>query len=220
MENLHSVGVLFFPTRHLFFPQERFFGVLGFLRRLTHGKDYSYYFIFIIIIQLLAETPTTSRLDSEDNKKHIVTPMKLIGYHKRLCLHKTKCTKSVPTNFLGAPKEYLLVWGTRPPRRRAVVTNTPHDAGMIMSAPTLCMIMSSWHPASSRQPDTPHHPSRPAPEFRHPILVRFPIMYIVASYSWSSRDQRLVLRYRRPYILVIHAILSLLSPFTRIPSHY
>jgi hypothetical protein len=69
VENLHGVGVLFFPTRHLFFPQERFFGVLGFLRRLTHGKDYSFYFYFIIIIiQFLAETPTTSRLDSTNNK--------------------------------------------------------------------------------------------------------------------------------------------------------
>jgi hypothetical protein len=46
MENLHGVGVLFFPTRHLFFPQERFFGVLGFLRRLTHEKDYSFFLLF------------------------------------------------------------------------------------------------------------------------------------------------------------------------------
>jgi hypothetical protein len=40
-----------YKKRHTFFPQGRFFGVLGFLRRLARGKDYSFYFYFIIIPQ-------------------------------------------------------------------------------------------------------------------------------------------------------------------------
>ena len=156
-----------FSYKTLIFPARTVFWCFGVFKEADTWKRLFFLFLFLFYYNtggLLAETPMTSRLDSWISS--ITTSMKLTGNHKPLCLHYLH--KSIHTNYLGAPKEYLLVWGTRPPRRRAVVTNTPHHVSVHHHvSPTLRIIC--------------HHPSRPAPEFRLPMIVRFPI-YVYSSF--------------------------------------
>ena len=144
MEILPGVGVLFFPTRHFFFPQRRFFGVLGFLRRLTHGKDYSFYFYFYFIIP---EEDFWRKLWWLRGSTAGTTNNKYRDIDETYRLPQT----TMPTQKLDAQiNSYQL-----PRSSKGVLIGlrdqTTKEEGSCHEHPTSCQR------ASSRQPDTPHH---------------------------------------------------------------
>ena len=109
MENLHGVGVLFFPTRTLIFPAITVFWCFGVFKE-ADTLEKIILFISILLLLLYNFWRKLRRLrGSTAQTTSIATSMKLTGYHKPPCLYKNYKHKSIHTNYLGAPKEYLLV---------------------------------------------------------------------------------------------------------------
>ena len=135
-----------YKKRHTFFPQGRFFGVLGFLRRLARGKDYSFYFYFIIIPQgtFGGNSDDFEARQLGQQTTSIATSTKLTGYHKPLCLHKNH-KHSCTNQFIPITSELQrsAYWSEGPDHQGGgQLSRTPH----IMSA---CIITSARHSASS-----------------------------------------------------------------------
>ena len=130
-----------YKKRHAFFPHGRFFGVLGFLRRLARGKDYSFYFYFIIIPQ---GTFGGNSDDSWDNKQQVSRHRwNLQATTNHYAYTKTISTAAQINSYQLPRSSKGVLIGLR--------DQTTKEEGSCHEHPTSCQR------ASSRQPDTPHH---------------------------------------------------------------